>query len=86
MKERAVFEAHSSCVLGLLFTRDSRTLISAGMDNVVRLWSVSDWGLVSTFEGHANSTKAVNGMAFSPDGRWLAVGAADRKIRVWEQG
>ena len=76
MKEPTVFEAHASYVLGLLFTRDGQTLISAGMDNVVKLWSVPDWKLIGT--------KSVGGMAFSPDGRWLAVGAADRKIRVWE--
>jgi WD40 repeat protein len=27
--------------------------------------------------------KAVNGVALSPDGLWLAVGAADKKIRIW---
>jgi WD40 repeat protein len=43
MKESTVFEAHSSYVLGLLFTRNSRTLVSAGMDNIVKLWSVPDW-------------------------------------------
>ena len=34
----------------------------------------------------AVGTKVLNGMAFSPDGRWLAVGAADRKIQVWQLG
>jgi len=28
--------------------------------------------------------KALYGIEFSPDGKWLAVGAADKKIRVWE--
>ena len=28
-------------------------------------------------------TKAVNGVSLSPDGLWFAVGAADKKIRVW---
>jgi len=31
-------------------------------------------------------TKVVSAMAFSPDGRLLALGAADRKIRVWALG
>jgi len=30
------------------------------------------------------STKVINGVAFSPDGRWLAIGAADKKISIWE--
>ena len=47
----------------------------------MQLWSVEDWVLLAELP---ISTKAVYGMAFSPDGRWLAVGAADGKIRVWE--
>jgi uncharacterized protein YdhG (YjbR/CyaY superfamily) len=31
-----------------------------------------------------DSTKAVNGTAFSSERQWLAVGAADGKIRTWE--
>ena len=42
MNEPTICEVHSSYVLDLLFTRDSRTLVSAGMDNVVKLWSVPE--------------------------------------------
>ena len=50
-------------------------------DGVVQLWASEEARLV---EVRAVSTRAVNGMAFSPDGRWLAAGAADGKIRIWE--
>jgi len=30
------------------------------------------------------TTKGVYSLAFSPDGRFLTVGAADKKIRIWE--
>jgi WD40 repeat protein len=42
---------------------------------------VEPWAKVDEVEV---PTKAVTTLAFSPDGRWLAAGAADRKIRVWE--
>jgi hypothetical protein len=80
MQEPTVFEAHSSYVLGLLFTPDSRTLISAGMDNVVKLWSIPDWTLLRTFEEHANS---VNSIALSPDGKTLATGSTDTTVKLW---
>jgi WD40 repeat protein len=38
MVEISTFAAHSSYVLELLFTPDSRMLVSSGMDNEVKLW------------------------------------------------
>jgi hypothetical protein len=32
------------------------------------------------------SIRAVVGVTFSLGGRWLAAGAADGKIRIWETG
>jgi WD40 repeat protein len=28
--------------------------------------------------------KGITSVTFSPDGQWLAVGAADKKIRLWK--
>jgi len=80
MKELTVFEAHSSYVLALLFTQDTKTLISAGMDNVIHLWSVPDWTLISSFEGHANSA---NSLSLSPNENILASGSSDQTVRLW---
>jgi WD40 repeat protein len=44
MKEQGAFDAHASYVLDLCFTTGSQTLISAGMDNVLKLWSAREWG------------------------------------------
>jgi WD40 repeat protein len=74
------FEAHASYVLRLLFTQDGQTLISSGMDNTVKLWSVPDWSLVRILEGHTNS---VNSIALSPDGCMLVTGSTDRKVNLW---
>ncbi len=80
MKEENVFEAHDSYVLSLRFTRDSQRLVSAGMDNVVKIWSVDGWRQVGAFEGHANS---VNSISLSPDERVLATGSSDNTVRLW---
>ena len=80
MRELAVFEAHGSYVLDLAFTGDGKTLISAGMDNMVRLWTAPDWQPASAFEGHAHS---VNSIDLSADGERLVTGSTDQTVRVW---
>jgi WD40 repeat protein len=75
-----IFEAHDSYVLNLHFTHNARKLISSGMDNVIKLWSVPDWKLEHTFEGHANS---VNGIGLTPDERILASGSTDCTVKLW---
>jgi len=80
MTEPLVFEAHSSYALGVLFTPDGRTLISAGMDRLITLWSVPGWQPVRTLQGHGNS---VNSLSLSPDGQTLASGSTDATVRLW---
>jgi WD40 repeat protein len=80
MRESTVFEAHGSYVLDLLFSPDDQILVSAGMDNVVKLWSLPDWKLVRAFKGHANS---VNSMSLSPDGKSLVTGSTDQTVKLW---
>jgi WD40 repeat protein len=56
-------------------------VIAVSVESEVQLLTLEDWQLMARLPV---STKVVNGMAFSSDGQWLAAGAADRKIRVWE--
>jgi WD40 repeat protein len=75
-----VFQAHDNYVLGLRFTASGHRLVSAGMDNVVKVWSVPDWELEAVFAGHANS---VNSISLSPDEQVLATGSTDATVRLW---
>ncbi len=44
-------------------------------------WKAVDGTLVRKFEGHADALYA---MALSPDGRLLATGSYDQKIKLWD--
>jgi WD40 repeat protein len=50
------------------------------MKGKVQFWATGDWTVQQELP---IGTSAVNSVAFSNDGHWLAVGAADKKIRVW---
>ena len=80
MKEIEIFRAHESYILGIIFTRDDSILITAGMDNLVKLWSVPGWEYIRTLAGHDNS---VNSLALSPDETTLVTGSSDQTVRLW---
>ena len=80
MSDPRIIEAHESYVLGLKFTADCQTLVSCGMDNVVKLWSAGSWDLIRTFEGHDHS---VHTMALAPDERTLVTGSSDKTVKLW---
>lgn len=74
------FRAHSAPIRALAFSTERNVLASAGEDNMIRLWRISDGELLQELRGHTGS---VNALAFSPDGTLLASGSSDKGIRLW---
>ncbi len=88
---RATFDPASSTILSLSFSSDGHVLASGALDGAVRLWDTSSGrpvgeamlGHESAGQAYFNSA-AVEHVAFSPDGAWLATTGVDGHTDLWD--
>jgi WD40 repeat protein len=66
---RIVIEAHDSAITSLAFNGPTELASTATGENAVKIWNVQNRSLRVGLAGPAGSQ-----VAFSPDGRWLALG------------
>jgi sugar lactone lactonase YvrE len=72
-------------VWGVAVSPDGRTLFTCGEEKRIHVWEVATGKLLRLFGGLPDWTnhRSNFGVVFSPDGRWVAVGAEERgQIRV----
>lgn len=72
---------HSMSVTGLAFTADGRRLVTAGLDDTVRIWSLETGSAESVLEGHEHGVSA---LAMSADGRRVATGDRASTLKLWD--
>ena len=76
------YRGHTAAIQTVVWSPDSRTVASAG-DNV-QLWNGLSGRHIFTYTGNdISAVKQVVGLAWSPNGRYIASGGMEMTVQVW---
>lgn len=78
-KPLRIIEGFTTSVRVLVFSREGKYLVSGSDDKTIRIWDTGKWEVVGTLKTSAEPMAA----SFSPDNKYLAVGAGNTAT-VWE--
>jgi WD40 repeat protein len=73
-------EGEGGNVPALVFSPDSRVLLTAGDSRIIRAWEAGSGTLLNIFFGHEGE---IQDLKFAPDGRTFVSASADNTARVW---
>jgi len=66
----------------ITFSPDGKRIASANED-AAHIWDITTGKELVTFSGHGEGS-ALNDIAYSPDGKWIATSGNDATVKVWD--
>ncbi|KAL1917150.1 uncharacterized protein VTP21DRAFT_4806 [Calcarisporiella thermophila] len=70
---------HEDMVTCIDIDKTSGKLVSASLDNTVRVWDLADYRCLGTLDGHSDMVRCLQ-----LEGKRAITGSRDRSIRVWD--
>ena len=62
-------------------SRQTDTVITGGLDNMVKVWDTRKMAVLYEMSGHTNT---VTGLKLSPDGNHVLSNGMDNTVRMWD--
>ncbi len=85
------YTGHSTDVFTVAWSPDGKRIASGDSDGLVQVWDALtgdhvyiNRGHADYYPGHFTSGKAIDAVAWSPDGKRIATGSDDTTVQVWQ--
>ena len=75
---------HDDAIWRAKFNPDGQSFATVSYDGFLRLWTLSGEPLTSFLQIHDGEPGGSSTLAYSRDGRWVAAGAGQGLVRIWD--
>jgi len=88
MRQFRAVQAHAGAISGMVLSADGAMIATSGWDSVATLINIAEGKVIRRFDQHpprsGPSPNRLLDVALAPDGSWLATGADDGVLRIWD--